>query len=564
MPRTKSTQSSPAADATPEHWTLLHVNRRPWYRTISQRIGLQAKLIVAFVILIGLSLGSYCWVSLRASRIQLVSNLASEARQTSSSLAITSVDAIRSGQLRSLYAVARELVRSGHNILFVSVSGPDGIPILTEARGEKYVVSRFDLSNLAALGTPVVEHSPRWDDYLTCTSPIFGSGNEGIIGYVRVGVSMDQYRNQTAAVTRAAAQVGAGLMLFAIPVAYLLVKRIFLPIRVLVRASKRIAGGDLDTLVETARPDVIGDLARAFNEMILTVKAQQEELRKANQKLGEANRGLESRIEQRTVQLETSNKRLSVEIAEKEDFLRAVSHDLNAPLRNISGMVTMLLMKKKAQLDEDTIHRLDRIKKNVEVETDLINELLELSRIKTRRQSMENVDIEAMVWDLRGMFENDLKTREIQLIIDTQLPQLYCERARVRQIFQNLIDNAIKYMGDGERREIHVGCQIRLSEAEFYVRDTGLGIDADDVGKVFFVFRRGKNTAAQNVAGKGVGLASVKSIIETYSGKIWVESELGQGSTFRFTINGQYVPATGGGARANTTTEMETAAAEAA
>jgi signal transduction histidine kinase len=522
--------------------------------------------MLAFVLLIGLSLGSYCWVSLRTSRVHLVNSLAAEARQTSASLAITSADAIKTGQYRSLHTVSRELVRSSHNIVFVSFSQTDGVPIVTEAQGGKFKAPTIDTTNLAILGTPIVEHSPRFKQYIACTSPILGPGSDGLIGYVRVGVSMEQYNEQTAAVTRTAAQVGAGLMLFAIPAAWLLVKRIFLPIRVLVSAAKRIAGGDLDSFVETQRPDVIGDLARAFNEMVQTVKGQQEELRKANQKLGEANRDLEGKVDQRTLQLETANKRLSVEIAEKEDFLRAVSHDLNAPLRNISGMVTMLLMKKKAQLDEDTLHRLDRIKKNVEIETDLINELLELSRIKTRRQAMENVDIEAMVWELRGMFENDLKTREIHLIVDTQLPQLYCERARVRQIFQNLIDNAIKYMGEGQRKEIHVGCQIRLSEAEFYVRDTGLGIDADDVSKVFFVFRRGKNTAAQNVAGKGVGLASVKSIIETYSGKIWVESELGKGSTFRFTINGQYVPATGGGARAmsDKTNEAEQETAQAA
>ncbi|HEY0008855.1 MAG TPA: HAMP domain-containing sensor histidine kinase, partial [Tepidisphaeraceae bacterium] len=251
----------------------------------------------------------------------------------------------------------------------------------------------------------------------------------------------------------------------------------------------------------------------------------------------------------RTLQYETANRRLSAEIAEKEDFLRAVSHDLNAPLRNISGMVTMLLMKKKQALDEDTIHRLDRIKKNVEIETDLINELLELSRIKTRRQEMESVDLEALIWDLRGMFENDLKTRNIDLIVDTELPQLHGERARLRQIFQNLIDNAIKYMGDGPVKQIHVGARMRASEVEFYVRDTGLGIDADDISKVFFVFRRGKNSSAQNVSGKGVGLASVKSIVETYSGKIWVESTPGEGSTFRFTINGQYLPLTSGGSK---------------
>jgi hypothetical protein len=84
------------------------------------------------------------------------------------------------------------------------------------------------------------------------------------------------------------------------------------------------------------------------------------------------------------------------------------------------------------------------------------------------------------------------------------------------------------------------------------VRDTGIGIDPEDISKVFFVFRRGKNTAACNVPGKGVGLASVKSIIETYNGTIWVESELGTGSTFRFTINGKFVGGTAAAAAAAT------------
>ena len=118
-------------------------------------------------------------------------------------------------------------------------------------------------------------------------------------------------------------------------------------------------------------------------------------------------------------------------------------------------------------------------------------------------------------------------------------------------MFQNLIENAIKYMGEGSAagggeggdriKEIHVGGVVRSDEAEFYVRDTGIGIEPDDLDKVFYVFRRGKNAVSQNVAGKGVGLASVKSIVETYNGSIWVESQLGQGSTFRFTINGQFV-----------------------
>ena len=196
----------------------------------------------------------------------------------------------------------------------------------------------------------------------------------------------------------------------------------------------------------------------------------------------------------------------------------------------------MLLMKHREKFDEDIIHRLERIQKNVEIETDLIGELLELSRIKTRRQKLEPANIDEIVRELRDLFENDLKTRGIELIVDSALPELICEKARLRQVFQNLIDNAIKYMGDRPKKEIHVGCQSRMSEVEFYVRDP------EDIDKVFFIFRRGKNTQAGSIAGKGVGFASVKSIIETYNGKIWVESKLGEGSVFRFTINSRFLP----------------------
>ena len=111
---------------------------------------------------------------------------------------------------------------------------------------------------------------------------------------------------------------------------------------------------------------------------------------------------------QRTAQLEAANRRLSSEIAEKEDFLRAVSHDLNAPLRNISGMTSMLLMKHGDRFNEEIVHRLQRIQKNVEAETDLISELLELSRIKTRREKMEMVETGAVVHELEGILEDDL------------------------------------------------------------------------------------------------------------------------------------------------------------
>jgi signal transduction histidine kinase len=202
-----------------------------------------------------------------------------------------------------------------------------------------------------------------------------------------------------------------------------------------------------------------------------------------------------------------------------------------------------MLMRKHANLDADVIHRLERIQKNVEIETDLIGQLMELSRIKTQREKMEIVDTRALVEQVAGVFEADLRYRNIRFLIEGELPTLKCEPTRIRQVFQNLVDNAIKYMGDRPDavREIRVGCIVRSDEAEFYVSDSGIGIAAEDIATLFHVFRRGANSRTAGVPGKGLGLASVKSIVETYSGTIWVESLLGSGANFRFTINGQYV-----------------------
>jgi signal transduction histidine kinase len=385
---------------------------------------------------------------------------------------------------------------------------------------------------------PIEKRTPTLGEFAMVTAPVLLAPDPAnpqgrrLGGFVTICLGERTLQVQQQQIQWMQLLIGLLTMTITVPLVYAMVHRIFLPIRQLVVATRRIAAGDLTARVAMDRTDVIGELARSFNEMIKQVKDHRDTL--------------EQTVQQRTAELASTNQRLSAEIAEKEDFIRAVSHDLNAPLRNIAGMTGNLLNKHASKFDADVVHRLERIQKNVEVETDLINELLELSRIKTTRQKMEMVDVDAMARELGGVFENDLKTRGISLIFDSRLPVIHGEKSRLRQVLQNLLDNAIKYMGDGPTKEIRIGAFVGQREAEFYVRDTGLGIDKEDVGHVFHIFRRGKNVA-QGVSGKGVGLANVKSIIETYNGRIWVKSERGAGSTFRFTIGGMFVPAIASG-----------------
>ncbi|MDQ3440224.1 MAG: ATP-binding protein [Planctomycetota bacterium] len=541
--------------------------RAPWYRRFSNRFGLQGKLVICFMLLLSVALGASSYMFLRQSSRQLSDMIGEQGRQISSALALASKPAMITGNRAELERIGQDLLKS-RNILFVAFTDLGNQPVALASRDPEF---KLDAREGGAGGGTSTQslmqvrpmRSPTLGDYIEVVAPILhvSPGSTGspriedmsptpltapqsrtkLLGFVTVGVSKTREEAELLRINLIVVGIGCAIAIISLPLAFVVVHRVFFPIRQLVDATNQIAAGDLEASVAIDRPDVIGTLARSFNEMVIRVRRSQEALKDANDRLAEANRDLEEKVHQRTAQLETANKRLSSEIAEKEDFLRAVSHDLNAPLRNISGMATMLLMKNRDKFDEDVIHRLERIQKNVQVETDLISELLELSRIKTRRMKMEPIDVGAMVHEMAGMFENDLKTRNIALVVDSSLPVLTCERARMRQVFQNLIDNAIKYMGDGPSRRIHVGCMVWKAEAEFYVSDTGIGIDPEDIDKVFFVFRRGKNCGA-NSTGKGVGLASVKSIIETYNGRIWVESQLGVGTTFRFTINGKYVP----------------------
>jgi len=552
----------------------------PDWRDSIRRIGLQGKIVLCFTAMLILVLGTTCWLVANQSRKHLSDIMGEQARQISYALALASKPDLEAGRVGDLRRIGKDLLKT-RNILFVAFFDCTGRPSAFASRDPDLNPNTLPFGSFRTEGLMQThaQNSSLLGDYVVVMSPVLSvsadigrtpatapqthieegsvlpssEGATRLVGYVAVGVSQAREAQQLGQINYMIIGLGCVLVIISLPLAYALVHRIFLPIRQLVAATQRLAAGDWAAQVAIHRPDAIGTLARSFNEMVLRVKSQQEAVEEANSqlalanvRLAEANSDLELKIQERTGQLETANRRLSNEIAEKEDFLRVVSHDLNAPLRNIAGMATMLLVKNREKFDQDVVHRLERIQKNVDVETDLIGELLELSRIKTRRQKIETVEIDALVRDLADVFENDLKDRNIELVVDNPLPALECEKARLRQVFQNLIDNAIKYMGDtpDKPREIHVGCNLNPNEAEFYVRDTGMGIEPDDIDKVFSVFRRGKSAAVQNVAGKGVGLSSVKTIVEMYSGCISVQSRVGEGSTFRFTINGKHVSKT--------------------
>ena len=314
------------------------------------------------------------------------------------------------------------------------------------------------------------------------------------------------------------------------PLIVLAVSRWLAPLHDLLTAIIKLSAGSRpEPLPESGSDDELGLLARSFNTMA-------SQLLDARHQLEQANRELEDKVRLRTKELEHANDRLQTEIDDKNEFLRAVSHDLGAPLRNISGMAGMLLMKYRADLADDALNKLERISANAKLQTELIGDLLELSKIRTRPGRKEEVDLNELVRDIVASLTYDLERSGIELTVSGDLPVIQAERNRMRQVFQNLLDNAVKYMLDAPTRRIEVTAETTDDVYRFTIADTGKGIAAEDLPGIFHVFSRATHSGTHAVAGRGVGLASVKSIVETYGGHITAQSTLGQGSTFIFTL----------------------------
>lgn len=220
--------------------------------------------------------------------------------------------------------------------------------------------------------------------------------------------------------------------------------------------------------------------------------------------------------------------------AELENFVYAVSHDLQTPLRGIHGFAELLVKRAKDRLDERERHYLERIQAGSHRMATLISDLLEYSRIDRITHPFEMVSMEQVVTQVRMELKDLIRQSQTQLHYEGRLPMVWADRLRMGQLWQNLLSNAIKYVKAGETPRVTIGGREDGDGCTFWVRDEGIGIPPEFHQRVFELFRR-LHTHEQ-YEGTGVGLAIVKRIVEFHRGRIWVESQEGQGSTFFFTL----------------------------
>ena len=259
------------------------------------------------------------------------------------------------------------------------------------------------------------------------------------------------------------------------------------------------------------------EVAILFNDITKRKKVENE--------LKEYQDTLEEKVEKRTEQLEKSN-------AELEQFAYVSSHDLQEPIRMVTSFTQLLQRRYEGQLDADADDYIGFIVEGALRMKYLIDDLLEFSRVSSRVREFGNVDLEKVLDVVLYNLSVSIKENDAVITHDS-LPNVITDESQMRQVFQNLIANAIKFHGS-KQPKIHITAQKDNKEWRFAVIDNGIGIDPVYQKQIFEVFKR-LHTRAE-YPGSGIGLSVAQKIVRRHEGNIWVESKLGKGSTFYFTI----------------------------
>lgn len=303
------------------------------------------------------------------------------------------------------------------------------------------------------------------------------------------------------------------------------------PIERLREAAVTIGTGDLSQRIKVTTRDEIGQLAREFNRMAVSLSGKEAQLRDyATQ--------LEQKVEERTRELHKSEEELRKTVAdlersnaELERFAYVASHDLQEPLRMVSSYTQLLEKRYKDKLDANAHDFINYAVDGAKRMQNLINDLLTYSRVGTRGKLFEPTDCKAVFDAAIANLDAAIKENKAKVTYDP-LPMVMSDEGQLVQLFQNLIGNAIKFHGKKPPR-VHVSARPDGDKWVFSIKDNGIGIDPQYFERIFIIFQR---LHSEGYPGTGTGLAIAKRIVERHGGRIWIESAPDKGSTFHFTI----------------------------
>jgi light-regulated signal transduction histidine kinase (bacteriophytochrome) len=265
---------------------------------------------------------------------------------------------------------------------------------------------------------------------------------------------------------------------------------------------------------------------RAVLNILQDVDDERRQRQDAEDEVRQANASLERRVSLRTAQLEAANK-------EMEGFNYSVSHDLRTPLRAIDGFSRILLEDYASSLDDEGRRLLDVILRGTKRMSQLIDDILAFSRMGRQEMTAQRIDMTQLVCAVIDDLSQNANRRELSFKVGS-LPDAFADLGTVRQVWVNLIGNAIKYTGRTSPAVIEVGSMTEADGLLYFVKDNGVGFDMQYADKLFGVFQR--LHGQEEFSGTGIGLAIVKRVVTRHGGRVWADATVNSGATFYFTL----------------------------
>jgi signal transduction histidine kinase len=344
-----------------------------------------------------------------------------------------------------------------------------------------------------------------------------------------VQIESDRLRQLSELSTQSASQsfilnIGSGIALIVtiVTIGFIVVRTVAKPIRTLDVAAKRIAQGDYLQYIKVASNDEIGQMTTTFNAMV-------DAIRKRDFELSELNKALEQRV------IETQEAREQAEKSNhvKSAFLASMSHELRTPLNAILNFSQFVSSGMVGPVNDEQVDLLEKLTMSGKHLLSLINDVLDISKIESGSLQLfveENINLSEDVKAVIASGQILLKEKPVEIYFDmgSDLPLITGDRRRIRQIMLNLVSNACKFTESG-----HITVTLRKQEQEliFSVRDTGPGIAQEDHEIIFETFRQSE-TGMRVGEGTGLGLPISRKLAEAHGGRLWMESHIGEGSTF--------------------------------
>ena len=258
------------------------------------------------------------------------------------------------------------------------------------------------------------------------------------------------------------------------------------------------------------------------------------------EKVFRSSQELELKVADRTKQLAGALQKVNDISNKKTEFISAVSHELRTPLTSIKGYAAILIAGKMGEVPPAVKERLVKINSHSDNLVSLINDLLDIARIESGRQEMKFAayKVKNIVDNVADLLNPQLTAKGVKLNsrLAPQVDEVYVDTSHVERVLINLLSNAIKFTPPNGTITAEVAPALDGGYAVFSISDTGIGISALDIQKLFSEFFRVDNEINQNVKGTGLGLVLAKNIVQAHRGKIWVTSQVGTGTTFHFTL----------------------------